>query len=164
MSVHIKQLQDIATDFENRASYAFTKATIFGGITFGSYTLFIDNPSFIVQLLFVLVGGALGAMHGMDTKRRLENHLAVVSSLLSLYNSQQQTSSAHNQLIASEDVQIPSQPNVPNLPSAAVPAEVREVLKTSKAKAKPTIVAPAQEEVVQASSETKKVVMKRKAK
>lgn len=156
----MNELQTVLNNLENRARYAVLTSSIFGAVVFflSSYTLLVNNPTAMHRFLFVFAGGAFGYIYGTDSKRKLDDHRAVARSLLSLHESQAATK--HNQAIPAEDVNIPSQPKLPNIPSVAAPAEVKEALNAAKAKAKPTIVAPAQE----ASTEPKKVVMKRKAK
>lgn len=61
------------------------------------------------------------------------------------------------------NVQIPAEPKLPDIPSSGAPAEVKEILKASKAKAKSTVAVPPSEPAPTVP-ETKKVVMKRKAK
>lgn len=131
----------ILSELQNRARYSTLISTIFGGIVFfvASYTLLINNPTFVDRIIFIFVGAVFGRMHGIDTKRNIDYQSTVVASLIELNDAQR----SKNQVqIPVEEVKIPSQPKLPDIPSIGVPAEVNQVLKTAKGKGKLTKLPP----------------------
>jgi len=141
MTFSTDRLRSVLTDLENRAKYSVLVSTIFGGIIsfVVCYTGLINNPTFVDRIVFIFVGAALGSIHGIDTKRKIQNQSTIVASLLELHDLKNQS---NNQAIPLEEVQIPSQPKLPDIPSKAVPAEVKEALKGAKGKGKPTRLPP----------------------
>lgn len=143
----ISRLQLVIKNLERRAHNVTLMATVIGGFSFfvGSYTSLINNLTFTDRLVFVFVGAVFGSIYGVYAKRVLEDQRVVTSSLLKMLSHLEEKVKAKNIITNTQEIEevvIPSQPKLPDIPSVSVPAEVKEVLRSARGKGKPTKLPP----------------------
>jgi hypothetical protein len=112
-----------------------------------SFFLMSNDSSYFDRIAFTVVGLVFGRGFGTVAKQNLEERRLVILSLLELHDAVSKLSPVEKTIPetipakvseAVEKVEIPAEPNLPEIPSVAAPPEVKAALKAGKAKGKPT--------------------------
>ena len=148
MSFDVNRLRAMASNIEDRKNAVWIIYPIIAGFCFfvGSYVAMPEDVGYFNRVLIVLVGLIFGRMVGTVTRHNLEERHTAIISCVQLYEMINKThiteavSSVVDESIAK--VEIPPDPNLPNIPSNAAPAELKEVLQSAKTKGKPTRLPP----------------------
>ena len=154
MSFDVNRLRAIASNLEDRKNTVGITYPIFTGLIFFvlSYVALTNDATFVDHLGLTFVGLVFGRMFSTTTKLTLEERRTVIVGFLDLYDMMHKTPGVPetrpapaqaepvNEAVAK--VEIPAQPKLPEIPSVAAPADVKEALKAGKAKGKPTRLPP----------------------
>lgn len=151
MSFDVNRLRAMASNIEDRKNNIWIIYPIITGFCFfvGSYVTMPEDIGYLNRALIILVGLIFGRMFGTIDRHNLEERYTAIVSCIQLYEminkplptqDTETLSSTIDESIAK--VEIPAEPNLPNIPSIAVPAGVKEVLQSAKTKGKPTRLPP----------------------
>lgn len=149
-------------------SVVYTAVSV-GGIYGFCVALALSNMTELRRLAVIFLGCVFGYYIGKLRKQDLYEKSLIIYAQLDLLDlgkkSLPATTPAPQEQSAKTEqaTEIPAQPNLPNIPSEAVPADVKEVLKVGKTKPKTeTVVQPASSSTTENTA--KKVSVKKKTK
>ena len=153
MSFDVNRLRAMASNLEDRSKTVWAVYPLITELCFfiGSYVVMTESSNYLDRAAFVVVGLIFGRMFGTLAKHTLEERHTILAGYLELYDMVNKTPASPVKLpetVPSEaseavaKVEIPAEPNLPNIPSVAAPEEVKAALKAGKAKGKPTRLPP----------------------
>ena len=154
MSFDVNRLRAMASNLEDRSKTVWVVYPLITALCFfvGSYVVMTESSNYLDRAAFVVVGLIFGRMFGTLAKHTLEERRTILAGYLELYDMinkapppaklPETVPSEASEAVAK--VEIPAEPNLPNIPSVAAPEEVKAALKAGKAKGKPTKLPPKQ--------------------
>lgn len=148
MSFDVNRLRAMASNLEDRSKTVWVVYPLITALCFfvGSYVVMTESSNYLDRAGFVVVGLIFGRMFGALAKHTLEERRTILAGYLELYDMVNKAPASPVKLpetVPSEvseavaKVEIPAEPNLPNIPSVAAPEEVKAALKAGKAKGKP---------------------------
>lgn len=149
MEVDVNKLQKSISSLEDRAKHVAIVYPAVAGLCFFllSWVIMAENARYLDRVLFVLIGAIFGRKFGTATKAVLEERKTLLKGYLELHRTinkpvvveteptlvkPEQKVAETMPTTASEavvKVDIPSDAALPNVPSVAVPSDVKEALK-----------------------------------